>query len=246
MIRLEMRPRRFWTAIALILSGWTLVGAEGAAKVVHKPAYNSVADPSLPRLLIIGDSIAQGYTPEVRCLLNGKVNVHRPMANCGATFIGLRDLGKWLDGREWDLIHFNFGVHDLRYCFNGDRYRFKKPNGEYPTSKTGAPRTSLAEYEKNLRMLVTRLKATKAKLIWGSTTPIGEYFHGYDPVLVPKYNDVAKRVMTEMGVPINDLHAVIKADIAGLLGGDHVHPNRRGGQAALARAVVTAIRQRGD
>ena len=230
-------------AVALVVSGWTLLGADRTAKVVHTPAYDSVTDSSRPRLLIIGDSIAQGYTPEVRRLLEGKVNVHRPIANCGATFIGRRDLDQWLAGREWDLIHFNFGVHDLRYCFDGDRYRFKKPNGEYPTAKTGAPRTSLPQYEKNLRALVTRLKATKAKLIWGSTTPIGEYFHGYDPVLVSKYNRAAKRVMTEMAVPINNLHGVIKADLAGLLGGDHVHPNRLGRQA-LAQAVATTIEHR--
>jgi hypothetical protein len=33
-------------------------------------------DPKLPRVLLIGDSISKGYTPEVQKLLAGKANVH--------------------------------------------------------------------------------------------------------------------------------------------------------------------------
>ena len=54
-------------------------GQEKAAKQdpFQHPFANPVDDPTLPRVLIIGDSISIGYTPRVRRLLEGKANVHR-------------------------------------------------------------------------------------------------------------------------------------------------------------------------
>lgn len=208
---------------------------------VHEPEYDEVADPALPRVLIIGDSISIGYTPEVREFLADRVNVHSPAANCGATFIGLRDLSKWLAGKKWDVIHFNFGLHDLRYCFDGDPYKMEDEMGRFPTAETGSPRTSLADYENNLRVIVEKLKATGAALIWASTTPIGQYYHGYDPVVVKHYNAAAARVMTEMNVTINDLNAAMSEDLATLQDPDHVHFNQLG-RRRQAEEVAQAIR----
>ena len=56
--------------------------------------------------------------------------------------------------RKWDVIHFNFGIHDLKFMPDGKRQ--VEPD----------------DYEKNLRTLVAKLKATGAKLIWATTTPI--------------------------------------------------------------------------
>lgn len=197
---------------------------------------------TLPRILIIGDSVSMGYTKGVVQLLEGKADVQRPDANCGATFIGLRDLDKWLGGEKWDVIHFNFGLHDLRYCFNNDPYQMKNEAGEFPTAETGAPRTPIADYEANLRELVGRLKATGALLIWGNTTPVSAYHNGYEPALVVEYNAVAARVMQESGVTINDLNSVIAADVANLHGNDHVHPNYKGARE-LAKVVASAIEE---
>src|SRR5258708_5818862 len=83
---------------------------------VATPAYVQIADdPKLPRVLILGDSISIGYTLPVRKLLEGKANVHRPADNCGPSNSGLLLLDKWLGDGKWDVIHFNFGLHDLKY-----------------------------------------------------------------------------------------------------------------------------------
>jgi hypothetical protein len=205
--------------------------------------FTMVHAKSLPRVLIIGDSVSMGYTDTVVQLLRGTADVRRPDANCGATFIGLRDLDKWLGGERWDLIHFNFGLHDLRYCFNGDPYQMKNEAGEFPTEETGAPRTPIGAYEANLRELVRRMQATGAQVIWGNTTPVTRYFNGYEPALVDQYNQVAARVMAELGVSITDLNAVIAADATNLHGKDHVHPNYKGARA-LAKVVADAIKSR--
>ncbi|MGL6096473.1 MAG: sialate O-acetylesterase, partial [Fimbriiglobus sp.] len=106
-----------------------------------------------------------------------------------------------LDG-GWDVIHFNFGVWDQQYLDP------KNPNKPGEPGK-GVIRTSVEQYEKNLRIVVARLKQTKATLIWASTTPI---LPGSPPAyvggeMVDKYNAVAAKVMDENGVIINDLNA---------------------------------------
>ena len=69
----------------------------------------------LPRVLLIGDSISIGYTVPAREALRGKANVHRPLTNCGPTTRGLENLSQWLGDADWDVIHFNWGLHDLKY-----------------------------------------------------------------------------------------------------------------------------------
>ena len=118
------------------------------------PALAQVQDePGLPRVLIIGDSISIGYTLDVRALLKGKANVHRIPTNGGPTTNGLKNIQAWLGEAKWDVIHFNWGIHDLKYMPDGKR------------------QVEPADYEANLRSLVATLKATGAKLIWATTTP---------------------------------------------------------------------------
>ena len=76
------------------------------------PYANPVDDPAFPRVLIIGDSISEGYTPRVRRLLEGKANVHRPADNCRMSAYGVEHIGEWVGDSKWDVIHFNFGLWD--------------------------------------------------------------------------------------------------------------------------------------
>ena len=169
-------------------SAWAAEPAKKAPNSVLTPIQDV---PGLPRVLLIGDSISMGYTLPLRKLLEGKANVHRIPANGGPTKNGVANLDKWLGSGTWDLIHFNWGIHDLKHMPDGKR------------------QVEVADYEANLRQLVTKMKATGAKLIWASTTPIpqGEL----NPVRtfgkVPEYNDIAAKVMKEAGVTINDLNA---------------------------------------
>ena len=74
-------------------------------------------DPTLPRVLLLGDSISIGYHADVRSLLKGVANVHRPYTNGGHTGKGLAMLSEWLCAhgpRRWDIVHMNWGLHDLR------------------------------------------------------------------------------------------------------------------------------------
>jgi len=78
-------------------------------------AWDFVADdPKLPRALLIGDSVSIGYTLPTRALLKDKANVHRIPVNGGATEVGISHMAKWLGTGKWDVIHFNWGLHDLK------------------------------------------------------------------------------------------------------------------------------------
>ena len=78
--------------------------------------------PGLPRVLLIGDSISMGYTLSVRAHLQGRANVHHPPENCGDTGRGLRQVDPWLGSGRWDVIHFSFGLHDLKYLNAQGKY----------------------------------------------------------------------------------------------------------------------------
>jgi len=181
------------SALVALFSSLTVWSAEPPKKA-PSPVLAPITDVAgLPRVLLIGDSISMGYTLPVRELLKGKANVHRIPANGGPTKNGLANLSKWLGTGKWDLIHFNWGIHDLKHMPDGKR------------------QVEAADYEANLRTLVGKLKATGAKLIWCSTTPIpaGELNPKRTFGQVSDYNEIAARVMKELGVPINDLNAWI-------------------------------------
>lgn len=207
-----------------------------AAKKAPNPAYAAIEDqPGLPRVLLLGDSISIGYTLAVREELKGKANVHRPATNCGPTTNGLANLDKWLGDKPWDVIHFNWGLHDLKYM--DDRGALVAPDA--PGAKQQVPPE---QYEKNLRELVARLKRTKAKLVWCATTPVPTGAAGRVADDSVKYNEIAARVMKDNGVETNDLHAFAKSQLAEIQLPANVHfsPN---GSKTLARQVAEAIQK---
>ena len=182
-------------------------------------------DPKLPRVLLIGDSISIGYTPVVREALRGAANVHRIPDNGGPTTRGLALLDEWLGAGKWDVIHFNFGLHDIA-----------RPNGT-------DVRTAPADYEKNLRALVARLKATGAKLVFATTTPVPNAKVGSGrlntDVLV--CNAIALKIMPALGVTIDDLYAVAAPQLEKIQLPANVHYTPDG-YCVLATPVTAAIR----
>jgi lysophospholipase L1-like esterase len=169
----------------------------------QSPNQPGTINEELPSVLIIGDSISQGYTWPVRDLLAGQFNVDRPRANCGDTRAGLEKLDTWLDEKDWDLIHFNWGLHDL--CYRHAEEVTVYGNRDKINGSISVP---LDEYRINLEKLVERLAATGSRLIWASTTfvPADEpgRYQGDDV----RYNEAAAEIMEKHGIPINDLHAL--------------------------------------
>ena len=192
-----------------------------------------------PRVLLIGDSVSLGYTKYVIEMLKDEADVTRPKANCGSTRIGLRDIDKWVGDTAWTVIHFNFGLHDLGYLFANDKNINEK--GEYATPTNGGhPNVSVEEYEKNLRLLIARLKKTGAKLIFATTTPVSADLHSYIKDAELPYNKVALKVMKDENVQVNDLWAYAKPRVESIqeLGNPHFTSK---GSKVLAQKVVESV-----
>ncbi len=155
-----------------------------------------------PRVLLIGDSISMGYTPFVKAMFQGRVEVQRIPGNGEHTGTGLRKIEAWLGDQKWDVIHFNWGLWDLCY-----RHPESKNQGRRDKEK-GTLTHSPEEYEANLDQLVRRLKKTGAQLIWANTTHVPANELGRIQGDEIKYNEVAAKVMTRHGVTTNDLRSL--------------------------------------
>lgn len=242
---LRSTRRSLWISLSLIVGLLAAPMAEGQqnkSKRQQKPATSRGPgvfqpiqdDPQLPRVLLIGDSISIGYTLDVRRLLAGKANVHRPPTNCGPTTKGLESLDEWLGDKKWDVIHFNWGLHDLKYM---------GPEGQNladPSAPDSHQQVPLDQYIKNLEQLVIRMKKTGAKLIWCTTTPVPEGAKGRVVGDSAKYNEAAARIMKKHGVAIDDLYAFAKPRLSEIQRPANVHFTPEGSKL-LAEQVAKSI-----
>lgn len=199
--------------------------------------------PAKKRLLILGDSISMGYTPFVQKMLAEQMVVLRPMRgqkmeNCSGTTYGVANIDRWLqiEGGKWDVIHFNWGLHDLKHM---------KADGKTASDlATDPPQATVEVYEKQLRAIVAKLKATGARLVFATTTPVPDepmkvYRSNADVI---RYNEAALRVMKDEGVAVNDLYTFVRPRMKELqIQPANVHFVPAGSEA-LAAEVVKAVR----
>jgi len=172
-------------------------------------------DPGLPRVLLIGDSVSRGYTQAARKALAGKANVHRAPANCGPTASGLKNIEIWLGDGKWDVIHFNFGIHDRN--------------------------TPVSDYAQRLEQLIGRMKKTGARLVWATTTPIpDDPAKKQTAASIVERNAAAAELMKKHGVATDDLFAAITPHLAEMQNPNDVHFNNKG-YDFLGETVAKAI-----
>jgi len=191
------------------------ISKEAWKKIANKGEAFKYVRPNkkLSNVLLYGDSISIGYTPMVRKELSEKANVFRIQKNGGSSDRLIPNIEKlrttmfqpylkegW--NFKWDVIHFNVGLHDLKYVKNG---KLDKENGTQVNT--------IEVYKANLDKICKYLlkEYPKAKLIFATTTavPVGAEgrFEG-DSI---KYNKAAKEVLSKYPeILINDLYVFIK------------------------------------
>lgn len=203
------------------------------------PSFAPVAERGdLPRVLIIGDSISMGCTLPLRELLAAQANVLRPAENCGDTGRGLERLGRWLGDGRWDVIVFNFGLHDLKYL---------DAQGRYTDRANGRQVNPPARYAENLAAMVAQLKRTGATLLFATTTPVPDGSVGRVAGDEFRYNAAAREVLARAEVGVIDLHEVIANGPAEWRRPANVHftdAGYRGLAGEIARAVTDALAAR--
>ncbi len=169
-------------------------------------AWDFVAiDHTLPTVLVIGDSISQGYTVPLRIALSGRANVLRAPENCGSSRRGIRKMDIYTQEiGKIDVIVFNFGIHDRN--------------------------SSPQEYKRSLSEVTRKIVAKCSSAIFVSTTPffpsIGEsiaignvfatfrdwYLHGRGMDEV-QLNIIARTVSDSFGVHFIDIGSKMRNDM---------------------------------
>ena len=168
-----------------------------------------IINSKMPRILLIGDSILNGYARQVIKKLDGKayvdmwVNPYHQSENLNKV------LDRVLSQGPYDLIHFNEGLYGWQ------EGRIKKG--------TFIPLTR--DYVK-----VIKSRYPKAKLIWANSTPVTEKNNvaaldsEINPTII-EHNRMAKLVMDEMNVPINNFYELLDRNRK-LAKGDRFHWTR--------------------
>ena len=203
---------------------------EAVSKAVDRAA-------PLPRVLLLGDSISMGYHPSVVAGLDDEATVIRPDENCEGTTKGVRRIGDWLElkGGDFDVVHFNFGLHDLK------RIDADRRNSDDPSDP---PQADIEAYERNLRRIARAILASGATPVFCTTTPVpkGGVRPHRDPDDVALYNEIALKVMSELGIRVNDLHSFAAERLEDIQIPVNVHFNRPG-SIALGDQVTGNIRK---
>jgi lysophospholipase L1-like esterase len=188
-----------------------------------------------PRVLIIGDSISIGYFEPTKQLLAGKAEVYHNAGNAGHTRNGQAQLDAWLGDTPWDVIHFNHGLHDLKYV---------DAKGTLVPPDQGAQVMSVDEYARNLEQIVKRLKQTRARLIFATTTPVPDGAAGRIKDDVERYNRAALAIMKKYRVRVNDLYAFALPRLASIQRPSNVHFTEEGSRLLaeqVANSILTAL-----
>jgi len=222
-------------ALAALVMTVSLSACSTAPQMQSKPAAPL-------HVLIIGDSISMNYTPRVRSLLGDGAVVVRPTLangraeNCAGTNNGIKHIDRWLqlDGGDWDVIHFNFGLHDIKHMH--------PETGKASRDPSHGLQAPLPQYTAQLTTITDKLQATGATLIFATTTPVPEgHVSPYREVNdAARYNAAAVALMESRGIAVNDLYAFALPRLVELQKPANVHFTREGSKA-LGQVVAETI-----
>jgi len=171
----------------------TTFGCKKPSGISCKPGPENPPSTSLKNCLVIGDSVSIGYTGVVNKSVPECQVQHGPWdvsdGGAGNTQSGMECLDNWLVTQAqqpvaWDVILFNFGLHNLDNSSSAE-----------------------ATYEAQLLNITQRLQATKAKLMYITTTPFMP-LRTQNNTVVEDLNRIALSIMQPRLIPIIDLYKV--------------------------------------
>jgi hypothetical protein len=183
------------------------------------------ADPKLPNVLLLGDSITRNYFPEVKRQLNGVANVYL-MAT--STSLGDPRLPHQIEefaqaeAVTFRVVHFNNGMHG--WIYTEQEYQAAFPS----------------------LLLELRAIAPKASFIWANTTPVKKDKDPGDPkpgptnARIEARNAIAQASLKSTGITTDDQHTLMTQHTD--LYQDTVHFNEQG-SAIQGKQAAQLIRE---
>ncbi len=154
------------------------------------------------QVLLIGDSIRQGYCEIVKDKITNVADVYYPSENSRSSqnvLYSLRLYTSLCNPETVDVLLFNCGHWDVAHW-----------------SKDKHSLTSKHDYKKNINSIIriARLVYPKAKVVFATTTPMSpikvENLNPRSTKEISTYNKIAKKVCAKNSVPIIDLFEFTK------------------------------------
>ncbi len=186
----------------------------------------------MKKILLLGDSIRQGYDKYVEMAFEGTAKVYYSADNSRFTTYLLRMMNDFKlsgDLEDLDLVHWNAGLWDDLLMMDGK------------------PMISLEHYKENVERICRSIKEffPQAKIIFATTTPVQEEFYTtykrYNKD-TEKYNEAAVEIVMKHGGIINDLYALTSAAPKSIYS-DMVHFYSKEGTELVTNQVIRYIEE---
>lgn len=202
----------------------------------------------LPRVFVLGASLTVQFGPFLEAELAGKMHYDRKRDTANERAEDNLDIPKGASGgdssmvRKYleyrrdhdpipaDILLLNCGLHDIKIDV-----------------ATGARQIPRELFEPNLRAAVAAAYAMGLKVAWLRVTPVVDEIHNARSKSFHRFtkdvddcNEIADRVMAELGADIIDLYALCATQVPHALV-DHIHydePARREQAAFIARELI--------
>jgi hypothetical protein len=147
------------------------------------------ADPKLPNVLLLGDSIMRNYFPQVTKDLGGIANVYLLASSTSVGDARLpRQIAEFatLQGVPFAVVHFNNGLHGWGY--------------------------TEAQFKSGFPIFLQAIRALPGhcKLIWTTITPVkSEASNGASNSRIDARNAIAQAFIEAQRIPIDDQHKLM-------------------------------------
>ena len=177
----------------------------------------------MQKVVLLGDSIRLlGYGNAAAQALAEEFEVWQPEDNCRYAKYTMRGLYEWRKELEGaDIIHWNNGLWDL--CTMVDDENF----------------TPLELYADEMVRLAGMLKKRAKTVIFATTTPIRSGNPHMSNGDIEAYNAAVVPRLKAMGIVINDLHGLVRADVDRYICDDLTHLSEEG--SALCTTQVEKV-----
>lgn len=155
----------------------------------------------MKKVLLIGDSIREGYDKYVKKAFEGIAEVYYPNDNCRFSAYVLRHLVDWKNkigsDNDIDVLHWNAGLWDCLTLWDGECL------------------TPIEIYKYYIERICKEIRRLfpNSKVIFATSTPVIErlFLEGvirYNKD-IQQYNNVAIKVIKKYGFVVNDLNSLL-------------------------------------
>ena len=201
----------------------------------------SAISTSQPNVLIVGDSVSDGYIPHVQAVMHNTTNVQHGPNNAGGGCADGVGYGAWCTKYfvrtpqftlpPWDVITFNYGLHD-----GADT------NASYLSGISSIADQLIDTAKSANPSKPSRLIYFQTTIPGGANSVPGEPVSPNDQRVI-ELNDIAKGVMDSRNITVVDLYATMTA-CGKLCSGCKPHcSNPAGYQYLVDHAIVPAIKK---